>query len=359
LPAASNHVDSIIARPFARRYSRCATAWQGKGIQLTTGFASFPLFAGLDPAGIADLERIALPFDVAAREILFRQGDQAEGLYLLRQGRISLSSRAPGDEANTLVPVEPGAFLGELALLDGGLRAATAVAGVASAGWLIPAELFDFLLRDARPVAVEAMQRIRETVARRLRDTIAAIAALPPEISQTGIRMPGISGSITPADADVAAMLASLPTFAALGEIRCLSIAAMGPAIAAMAGTRISSPGEAAAHLYIVLRGALRTALPRPGGCEQLLVHAPGDLVGLVALIDGGLLASELMVREDAILLRVDRTVFLDLRNRDADLAHKLFLIANRQLVRDLRRLNRHLGRARSLMAFNDSRGAG
>ncbi len=312
-----------------------------------------PLFQGLDPAGVAGLEAIAAPFAIAAGAALFRQGDQAEGLYLVSDGRFTLSSRAPGDEANSLVTVMPGSFLGELAMLDGGRRSATAIAETNAVGWLIPAERFDHLLRDARPAAVEAMHRIRAGVARRLRDTIAAIAALPPEARVSGVRLAGTPGETAPVDADVPGLLASLHAFAILSDARRAALAAMGMTIGVPAGTVIASAGASGSPLHIVLRGALRTALPRADGCEQLLIHGPGDMVGLLALCDGGPLASELIAREEAILLRIERAAFEGLRNHDPDLAHRLYLIANRQLVRDLRRLTRHLGRARGLIAFN------
>jgi CRP/FNR family transcriptional regulator, cyclic AMP receptor protein len=318
-----------------------------------------PLFQGLDQDGVAGLQAIAEPFAVDAGATLFRQGEAAEGLYLVADGRFALTSRAPGDEASTLVTVEPGAFLGELALLDGGIRSATATAETDGAGWLIPAERFDHLLRDARPAAVEAMQRIRTEVARRLRGTIAAIAALAAEARVAGVRGGGVAGELAPAGADAAALLGSLASFAPLGGRRCAALAGLGGCVLAPRGTLIAAAGTPATHLHIVLRGALRTAIPRDGAVEQLLVHAPGDLVGLLALLDGGPLASELMAREEALLLRIDRKTFLGLRNQDPDLAHKLYLIANRQLVRDLRRLTRHLGRARGLMAFNAQGGAG
>jgi len=64
------------------------------------------------------------PAALAAGEVLFNEGDEADGLVLLLEGRLRISSRRSG----TAGLVGPGAALGALSLVAVGAREATAVA---------------------------------------------------------------------------------------------------------------------------------------------------------------------------------------------------------------------------------------
>ena len=323
---------------------------------MTDFLANIPLLAGLDPASLADLQRIATPFTLPPGTTLFRQGDPADGLYLVADGEIQVGTRAPGDATMRLAPVGAGGLVGELALLDGAPRAATAMAETGANGIFIPRDSFEAQVRDARPAAFALVDRVRVVVAKRIRAMVAAIAALPPEAIVAGGRMPGVSSeqaAEVASDWDAAKLLPGLAPYRMMTAAQAEALAGLGTCITLPRGRLLAQAGSPAHYLHIVLRGALRTAIPRGESCEQLLVHGPGDLVGLLALLDEGPLASELSVREEAVLLRIARVDFEALRTGAGEAAQALFLAANRQLVRDLRRLTRHLGRAEGLMAFN------
>jgi Fe-S-cluster-containing hydrogenase component 2 len=66
-----------------------------------------------------------------AREVLFSEGDKADGLYLLRRGSVTLSRRVEGIDA-FVAYVPAGDYFGEIALLDSAPRGATATANVMS-----------------------------------------------------------------------------------------------------------------------------------------------------------------------------------------------------------------------------------
>lgn len=316
--------------------------------------AQFSLFTGLDPLALADLSRIVEPFESAPGATLFRQGEPGNGLYLVADGALQIHSRAPGDEAHHIVSVGVGGLVGEGALLDGAPRSATVTTTTGASGYFIPRERFEAQLRDSRPAAFALVDRVRGEVARRIRATVTAIAGLPLEAVVAGGRPLGVyRQGPAKSDADAAILLRSLAPFAAISPSQAQGLAAAGECVAVTRGELIAPAGSPPEWLHIVLRGALRTAIPRGDSCEQLLLHGPGDLVGLLALLDEGPLASELSVREDAVLLRIDRASFARLRKGEGEGAQTLFLAANRQLVRDLRRLTRHLGRAQGLLAFN------
>ena len=90
--------------------------------------ATIPFFSGLDAAA---LERVAVGMRsrrFRRGEVIFHLGDPGDALFVIVTGdvKISLPSET-GDEA-ILATLGPGAVFGELALLDGAPRSATATA---------------------------------------------------------------------------------------------------------------------------------------------------------------------------------------------------------------------------------------
>ena len=85
--------------------------------------AAVPLFAGLDPAARAALAARTTTVSVPAGDWLFREGDAADALYLLRSGRLEIVDETGG---SVLQELTPGAVLGELALIVDSPRTASA-----------------------------------------------------------------------------------------------------------------------------------------------------------------------------------------------------------------------------------------
>src|ERR1700728_3583871 len=95
--------------------------------ELTAFLASIPLFAALDANIRLELAGELEPVNVAAGEVIFRQGDAGEGLFLVVSGRLRVSVAADGTEASErmLYDIGRGAIVGEMALLTDRPRAAT------------------------------------------------------------------------------------------------------------------------------------------------------------------------------------------------------------------------------------------
>jgi uncharacterized membrane protein len=84
-----------------------------------------------DHLGETDRERLAEVIDLrvlAKGEKLFKTGDPGDSLYVIRSGRMELYIRDTAGQKIVLSHLEQGEIFGELALLDGGARTATAVA---------------------------------------------------------------------------------------------------------------------------------------------------------------------------------------------------------------------------------------
>jgi predicted acylesterase/phospholipase RssA/CRP-like cAMP-binding protein len=102
---------------------------------LAAFLAGIALFAALDDATRLELARELEPVDVPAGEVIFRQGDAGEGLYVVVSGRLRVSvagdmaADATADGAgHVLYDLGRGAVVGEMALVTDRPRAATVCA---------------------------------------------------------------------------------------------------------------------------------------------------------------------------------------------------------------------------------------
>ena len=320
-----------------------------------------PLFDGLASAALADVQTVASLFSVEAEKVLFRQNDESDGVYLIARGRVRVATRVPGDEMIDIIEIGPRGILGEFCLLDGGRRSATARAAEPTSGFFLSLQRFDSLRRDRHPSALQVIDRIRVEVAHRARSVAEAIAAEPVLPGITTLR-PFAKTRADPSPVEAVGsrpdglenVLARLPSFSAFDSQGIRFLLAMCECLQAPPGALLSEFAAPPEFMFIVLRGALRASLPRGGHLEQLLIYGPGDFAGTLALIDGGATHAALEAREDTLALRMQRRNFEALRQGYAEVGCKLFDEVNKQLARDLRRLNRHLGLVRAIRRFNE-----
>jgi CRP-like cAMP-binding protein/ferredoxin len=94
---------------------------------LETHLRSVPAFASLTPDFIAHLrDRVDL-LRFTPGQVITRQGDPADALYLIRIGFVKVSEAHPGGEL-VLAYLSRGGYFGEIGLLGGGVRTASCTA---------------------------------------------------------------------------------------------------------------------------------------------------------------------------------------------------------------------------------------
>ncbi|HEX4878622.1 MAG TPA: cyclic nucleotide-binding domain-containing protein [Limnobacter sp.] len=92
----------------------------------------------------------------AKGEVLFKEGDEADGLYLVRRGSVAVSKNIGGKDV-VLSYVSAGNYVGEMALLNNNPRSATITASVFTEVLVLPAEPVKRVL-EANPSWKAAMQ---------------------------------------------------------------------------------------------------------------------------------------------------------------------------------------------------------
>jgi CRP/FNR family cyclic AMP-dependent transcriptional regulator len=126
-----------------------------------------PLFRGLSPEALERVAALAMQRVFRNGEIVFAQGDPGDALYAVVSGRIRISAGAADGREIFLNIMEPGDTFGEIALLDGGARTASATATAATELVSIRRDHFVALLAREPGVALELLrlcgQRLRWT----------------------------------------------------------------------------------------------------------------------------------------------------------------------------------------------------
>ena len=126
-----------------------------------------PLFRGLTPPALEHIAELAGQRSFRAGEIVFSQGDPGDALYAVVTGKIRISAGAADGREMFLNIMEPGDTFGEIALLDGGTRTASATATLPSELVTIRREHFLGLLEREPRVALELLhlcgERLRWT----------------------------------------------------------------------------------------------------------------------------------------------------------------------------------------------------
>jgi CRP/FNR family cyclic AMP-dependent transcriptional regulator len=80
-------------------------------------------------------------------ETIFHQGDPGDSLFVIEDGAVKIVLPSPeGEEAAIIATLGRGDFFGELALLDGAYRSATAVAVEPTATLVLRREPFELLI---------------------------------------------------------------------------------------------------------------------------------------------------------------------------------------------------------------------
>ena len=84
--------------------------------------AGVPMFASLPPEQLAFLAASCEEVAFEAGSWLFRAGDAADAMYIVRSGRVEVLAELPDGTRERLREMGPGAVVGELALLSGAPR---------------------------------------------------------------------------------------------------------------------------------------------------------------------------------------------------------------------------------------------
>jgi CRP-like cAMP-binding protein len=88
--------------------------------------SSVPLFADLEEGELERFSQVAVPRSFPAGTRVFHEGDSSDACYIVSEGSFRVTREHSDGRAITLATLGPGEIFGELAMLDGDKRSASA-----------------------------------------------------------------------------------------------------------------------------------------------------------------------------------------------------------------------------------------
>jgi len=114
-----------------------------------------------------------------AGTLIFREGTKATNCYIITQGKVRILKRSNKGESIPLALVKPGEFLGEMAMLSGEGRSASAVAFTGVKAIVIDHAEFVALLKAQHPFASRLSLQLSTLLATRCHRLLRLIAHQP------------------------------------------------------------------------------------------------------------------------------------------------------------------------------------
>ncbi len=138
-------------------------------VDLEKSLRAIPIFKSLGKRDITNLTRIIHNRNYLASEYIFYQGDPGIGLYIIREGEVSISRDDDEKYKITLATFSKGDFFGELAMIDGETRSASAIANTDTRLAVIFKPDLDEFIDKYPKKGIKILQGIAHIVAIRLR----------------------------------------------------------------------------------------------------------------------------------------------------------------------------------------------
>jgi CRP/FNR family transcriptional regulator, cyclic AMP receptor protein len=145
-----------------------------KAIELILGA---PMFQDMDPGDAAMLARYLSLYEVDGGTIVFQEGDDGEFMGLVVDGIAELLKESPTEGTVKISAEGAGKLVGEMALVDGEPRSATARFTNPGQVLILTKENFQTLLREQPRAAANFLFRISRLLSQRLRRTTGILSS--------------------------------------------------------------------------------------------------------------------------------------------------------------------------------------
>jgi CRP/FNR family transcriptional regulator, cyclic AMP receptor protein len=134
-----------------------------------------PLLRHARPQDLQGIAEVTHRRRLREHEVLFREGSEGRELYIVESGEIIISQRLKGRVETVIARIGPREFFGELRMLLGGRRSATAQATCDSVILYFPAETLMDIVRHRPEAASRLLLALAEELADRLTETNAKL----------------------------------------------------------------------------------------------------------------------------------------------------------------------------------------
>ena len=117
------------------------------------------------------LEKIVSEQTFQRNDAIFIEGAPGDSLFIVHSGTVKIMKKVTNDKEKTLLLLRPKDIFGEMALLDGGPRSASAIALETTEQYVINAKSFGELVSQNAATAIKVLKRVSNILSARIRKT--------------------------------------------------------------------------------------------------------------------------------------------------------------------------------------------
>lgn len=317
LPAASNKWRDVEGQDSKQHPSDV-----GQQMEQVRLLHQVTLFKGLSGKDLSVIAQHLREVNKAAGEVIIREGEEGDSLYLIRQGRANVIRR----EA-VIGKLQDGDCFGEMAVLTSGLRTATVIADEPCSLWRLDTAVFYEMMFNQSEIALEMMrllsQRLRGAIDRKVHDRPeTAIPAMNEAAATSNDNVavdtrpsPRSTGAeeVVRTDSSLSTdnqtilrrilVLQKIRLFANFSQDDFVRLARMVEEVHYEPGERIYSAGEEGGMMHGIIEGRVRVH----HGTETLALLGEGEYIGEMSIIDNELRSADCTAEERLVLLQLTR----------------------------------------------------
>jgi CRP-like cAMP-binding protein len=309
--------------------------------------SSLPLFEGLTgrqrDQALACFDEVTVLHGTP----LIVEGDEDASLLCVVDGELEIRT---GD--TDLWTAGPGEIVGEIGLFTGGVRTANVETNTEATLLILGHDGYAELVDRQNPVAMKLELHALQTLVRRLRSIDQRIAKIaegsvlvpqpPPGFFDRVKSLFGLGGSGRVAQVDVPAALAKARLFQGVGPEVLASVAPAFSVESHAPGSLLCREGEVGDRMYVLVSGlvdvlvATASGSDKDGRVEYVATLDSGDAFGMAGLVDHRPRTATCVVKEDALVLVLDRTSWVRVVERDEVAGRALRVAMIRSLAEQL-----------------------
>ena len=282
---------------------------------------------------------------------------------LLESGEVEAQVALPGGGEIAVARIGPGSLLGEMALLEQGIVSATVVAQGPVLAHFIERDDFRALVKQRDAAVFKLQHAVTMALVEKLRAINARVLAfdvpedLPAGEEPQGDPLAGVPRG-TAASFDYRRFLPILPIFREFNDEEIERVAARAGLLDLPRGHAILRAGQPVAASWIVVRGAVEVSARSGARRRRIAVLGPGQWLGAMSQLDGGVHRASAIARENSLLLEIGQADFDALYRAGDATSVKIQHAIHVSLLQSLRRTNNQLSRLISQARIRGRRGA-
>jgi CRP-like cAMP-binding protein len=308
-------------------------------LNLAVELKKSPILQTLNDEELLSVARITEQKTVSAGDVIFREEDLTEGIYLIHSGSVRITKPTPFGE-QVLANLQPLELFGEMDFIDSLRCSADAIANEDSVLFSISKIKLEDIFLTRKHIAVQFYWYFWKTLSHRIRQANDLLKSFFIEASKAEQRQITEQpvGQATTVDFEKKVALLKEKGLSSK-ELRLLATFSNEEFYSA--GQNIFLEGQSGDKLYIILDGEVRISKYIPGvGEEALAILEKGDFFGEMALIDRAPRSADAKAHTDVTVLPIESKLLSEMLSRDVDNSYQFLFILCKILSRRLREIN-------------------